>query len=127
MVRNALHVPSMDYNLVPQFVIRAGYVVVNDVPKICSEDPAVDDHCVSFDQSDLRVPLRSNVVLLCFHMIVPTERELHECEKVFKNSDSSEWKPHCQSWELNERSILGFEGSVSEPSRRTIHRVAFEK
>ena len=55
VVRNALHVPSMDHNLIPPFIMRAGGVVVNDVPKIQCKDPAVDDHFISFDDSDLQI------------------------------------------------------------------------
>jgi len=101
VVRNALHVPSMDHNLIPPFIMRAGDVVVNDVPKIQCEDPAVDDHCVSFVDSDLRIPLQLNGVFSCFYARVTTERELNECENVFLTPDSSDWNPHCKSYELN--------------------------
>ena len=83
VINNSLHVPSMGHNLIPPFVMRSGGVVVNDVPKLQCEDPAVDDHCISFDDSDLRIPLQLNGTFSYFHTRVPTERELHECEKVF--------------------------------------------
>ena len=57
VVRNALHVPSMVHNLILPFIMRAGGVVVIDVPKVQCKDPAVDDHCVSFVDSNLRIPL----------------------------------------------------------------------
>ena len=126
LVRNALHVPSMDHNLIPPFIMRAGGVIVNDVPKIQCEDPAVDDHCISIPDSDLRIPLQLNGVFSYFHTRVPTERELNECEKVFLTPDASDWNPHCKSYELNERSMLDFEGNLSEPSRRLNHQVVFE-
>ena len=56
VIRNSLRVPSMDHNLIPLFIIRAGGVIVNYVPKIHCEDHAVDIHCISFDASDLRIP-----------------------------------------------------------------------
>ena len=62
VVRNSLHVPSMDYNLIPPFIMRAGGVIVNNVPKIHCEDPAVDSHCISFDASDLRIQFQINGV-----------------------------------------------------------------
>ena len=34
VVRNALHVPSIDYNLIPPFIMRASSFVVNDVPNV---------------------------------------------------------------------------------------------
>ena len=87
VVRNALHVPSMDHNLIPPFMMRAGGIAVNDVPKIHCEDPSVDNHCVSFDISDLWISLQLNSLFSCFHTRVPTERELTECEKVFLTPD----------------------------------------
>jgi len=104
----------MDHNLIPPFIMRTGGAVVNDVPKIQCEDPAVDDHCIPFDDSDLWIPLHLNSVFSCFHMRVPTERELHECEKVSLTPDASDWNPHCNSYEQNERSMLDFEGNLSE-------------
>ena len=74
VVRNALHVPSMDHNLIPPFIMRAGGVIVNDIPKIHCECPEVDDHFISFDHSDLRILLQLNGVFSYFHTRVPTER-----------------------------------------------------
>ena len=74
VVRNALHVTLMDHEPSPPFIIRAGGVIDNDFSKIHYEDPAVDDHCVSFDTSDLRIPLQLNGVFSYFHVRVPTER-----------------------------------------------------
>jgi hypothetical protein len=34
IVRNALHVPSMQHNLIPPFIMREAGLVVNDVPKM---------------------------------------------------------------------------------------------
>ena len=66
MVRNALHVPSTDHNLILPVAIRAGGIVVNDVPTIHCEDPVVDNHCISFDASDLWIPLQLNGVFSYF-------------------------------------------------------------
>ena len=60
VIMNALHVLSMDHNMIPHFIMRFGGIVVNDVPKIHCEDPMVDDHSVSFDRSSLRILLRLN-------------------------------------------------------------------
>ena len=53
VIKNALHVPSMDYNLIPPFMMRCGSVIINDFPNTHCEHPMVDDHSVSFDQSNL--------------------------------------------------------------------------
>ena len=46
--------------------------------------------------------------------------------KVFLTPDSSDWNPHCKSYEWNEKSMLDFEGNASEPFRRSNDRVIFE-
>ena len=72
VIVNALHVPSIGHNLIPTFIIRTGSVIINDVPKIYCEDPAVDDHSIPFDQSDLRISLKLNGVFSHFHTRLPT-------------------------------------------------------
>ena len=52
-LRNALHIPSMRHNFNPHFIMRSGGVIVNDIPKMDHEDPAVDCHNFSFDHSNL--------------------------------------------------------------------------
>ena len=89
VIKNELHFPSIGNDLILHFIKRVGIVAINDVPKIHCEDPMVDDHIVSFDKSDLQIPLQLNGVFSCFNTRVPTERELHECEKTFLAPDSS--------------------------------------
>jgi hypothetical protein len=42
LVRNALHVPSMDHNLIPPFMLREAGITVNETPKIHKENPTVN-------------------------------------------------------------------------------------
>ena len=62
VIRNALHAPSTDHDLMPPFIMRASIVAINDVPKIHYEDPIVDDHIISFEHSDLMIRLQFNGV-----------------------------------------------------------------
>ena len=50
IVRNALYMPSMDLNLIPPFIMRAGGVQVNDMPKIHCDDPTTNGHCITLPQ-----------------------------------------------------------------------------
>ena len=47
-VKNALHVPSMEHNLVPPFILREAGLVVNDVPKLHTKQDVLsnDTHCI---------------------------------------------------------------------------------
>ena len=52
VIWNALYVSSMDNNLIPPFMLREKGVTVNDVPKIHKADPTVDDHVITFVETD---------------------------------------------------------------------------
>ena len=116
--RNKLYTPSIDYSLISTFIMRARGVVINNVPKIHYEDHIVDDHNMSFDRCNLRILLRLNGVFSCFHMIVPTNIELHECKKLLLTSCSSDCNPQCQSYERNDQSMFDLEGNIRKHYRR---------
>ena len=117
VVRNALHIPSMENNLIPPFIMRQGRVIVNDVPKFQCKDPTVQDHSISFETCDLRIPLQLKGTFSYFHTRLPTTEELYHRDKVFITPDSSEWNPHCLSFERNERAMLNYEGELNESDR----------
>ena len=119
LVRNALHIPSMTNNLIPPFIMRAGGLIVNDVPKIHCTDPTIDDHCIKFREKDLRIPLQLYGTFSYFHSRLPTIRELHDCDKYFISPDASDWNPHCRSFEMNERAMLNYEGELVSDDRRS--------
>ena len=116
--RNALYIPSMLHNLIPPFILRAGGVIVNDVPKIHCKDPSKDDHCLRFDNNDLRIPLQLIGTFSYFHTRKPDPQELYDKDKIFLTPDSSDWNPHCLSFEQNERAMLNFEGEMNDVNRR---------
>ena len=77
MIRNTLHVPSMDHKMIPHFIMRFVSVTNNDVPKSHCEDPVINDHSISFNRCDLCIALQLNGVLSCFHTRVHAEIELN--------------------------------------------------
>ena len=101
VIKNALQVPSTCHDLIPPFIMRAGGIATNDVPKIHCEDPVVNDYSIYSEHSDLRITLQLNGVFSHFQTIVTTERELKECEKLFLTPGSSDWNPHYQFYKLN--------------------------
>ena len=48
LIENALHVPSMNDNLMPPFLIREAGVVCKDVPKTHVNNPDSEDHTLFF-------------------------------------------------------------------------------
>ena len=44
IIRNYLYIKTMQYNPITLFLMRAGGVIVNDIPKIYCNDPTSSDH-----------------------------------------------------------------------------------
>eukprot|EP00957_Ditylum_brightwellii_P016835 1268714-Ditylum_brightwellii.AAC.1 len=57
LARNALHVPSIDHNSIPPFMLREAGITVIQTPKINKENPTADDHAITFPNLGLRIPL----------------------------------------------------------------------
>ena len=72
IVSNALHIPHLQNNIITPFVMRAVGVTLNETPKIHSKDPIIDDHCITFEDSDLRIPLQLSRVFSYFRTRNPT-------------------------------------------------------
>ena len=96
VVRNALHVPAMDNNLIPPFVMREAGLVVKDTPKTHLDKPTKEDHSTFFPDEKLRTPLKLSGTFSHFPSKKPTEKEISEAEEDEKLLCVSPvtWDPH---------------------------------
>ena len=117
IVSKALHIPTMDHNLIPPFIMRYGGLIVSAVPKINFKDPTIVYHYIRFKNSDLKIPMQLSGMFLFFRPRLPTVDELYSCDKLFITPDSSDWHPKCLSFEQNERAVLNFEGEIVDKTR----------
>ena len=114
IIRNALHVPTLNHSLIPPFIMREAGLIVNDVPKIHKENPEVDDHSVIFPDIDLSIQLQLNGIFSYFHVRMPLANEIEHCDKVFLTPDSSTWNPYSPHYAENEAAMLDWEGRLVE-------------
>ena len=105
VIRNALHVPSMQHNLIPPFMIREAGIVVNDTPKIQVDDPSTADHSIYFPGEDFRIPLSLWGVFSYFPTSKPSVDTLNACDEVFLLTPTR-WDPHSSSYAQNEECML---------------------
>ena len=124
VLRNALHVPSMDNNLIPPFMLREMGVAVNDVPKIHKEDPTVDDHAITFLETGFRIPLSLWGIFSYFPTSKPTHDDLLNPNEVYILSPAT-WNPHSNAYSTNEESMLDWEGNMP-PKRDRQHRIVLD-
>ena len=125
IARNALHIPSMENNLIPPFIMREAAVTVNDTAKIHTKDPTVEDHSIYFEEIDLRIPLSLAGVFSCFPTRKPTPQDLLDGEKIVISPEGPQWNPHSESYKVNEDLQLDWKGEMIE--RQYQQRVLIEE
>ena len=69
VMRNALHIPYMDNNLIPPFIMREAGIDVRDVSKFQYDDPSLEDHALVMADKTT-IPLS----LIVFFSYFPTSR-----------------------------------------------------
>ena len=121
IIRNALHIPDIEHNLIPPFIMREAGLIVKDTAKIHIADPDSSDHAISFPDIDLRVPLQLWGVFSFFHSRMPTSDEIAHCDKVFITPDSSNWDPYSDHFARNEESMLDYDGNIVNRKQRKAH------
>ena len=104
----------MEYNLLLPFIMREIGATVNETPKIHCTDPTKKNHCITFFYSELKIPLYTNATFYFFHTRRPTADELKSYEKIFIAPDRQHWNPYFISYELNEISMLNYEGEITQ-------------
>eukprot|EP00957_Ditylum_brightwellii_P095578 7280377-Ditylum_brightwellii.AAC.1 len=77
--KNALHVLIIDVNLVPPFIMREAGLTVNEVPKIQTPDPLIEDHSIWFPGENLRFNLLLHGIFLYFLSSKPSSEQIEEC------------------------------------------------
>ena len=102
LVRNSLYIPSMESNLIHLFIMRMGGVIVRDTLKIHCDHPSINNHCILFKESLLRIPMQLSGTFSFFHTRIPLAEELYNCDKIFLIPDFAEWNTHCDSFARNE-------------------------
>jgi hypothetical protein len=118
LVRNALHVPAMENNLIPPFIMREAGITVNDTPKIQLPEPTVDDHAIIFEEGTFKIPLALWGIFSYFPTSVPSNDQLEACDDVYLLTPNGQWNPHSDSYSKNEENMLDWEGNLVEKKYR---------
>ena len=114
---DALHMPTMDYNLIPPFILREAGLQVHDRPKIHSDTPSNEDHTTFIPVLEQRIIMQLRGTFSVFKTRQPSPSEIIECEKVICTPGT--WNPHSESWSANEQALMDEHGDVIEPKHDT--------
>ena len=125
VMRNALHVPLMNYNLIPLFMIREAGIRLRDTPQIHVDDPSEDDHSIVFSETGFRIPLSLWGSFSYFPTTKLTMADLDSPYEVYVLTPS-QWNPHMDAYAWNEESMLDWEGNMKPLKEREVRVVLNE-
>ena len=112
VIRNALHVPSMQTNLIPPFIMREAGITVHDTPKMQMDDPTNQDHSIYFPETRFRIPMSLWGIFSYFPTSKPSAQDMVGSEEVVYMLTPTRWNPHEDSYANNGRSMLDWEGNI---------------
>ena len=121
VMRNGLHVPSNEHNLIPPFIMREAGLVVKDTPKIHCQEATVEDHTVYCKEHDLRIPLSLDGIFSYFPTRALTIEEMEHPEElpyIFLSPDTPRWDPYDERFEEYESSFTDPRGDLAYPMPR---------
>ena len=110
----------MEINLIPLFILREAGLIRHDTSKIHSDEPSVENHSLSGEESRLRIPFTLNGTLLVFASRSLNEyvsAHMEDYQTVLLTTGSNSWNPYNESYESNEDSHLIAVGGWFLPQR----------
>ena len=122
VIRNALHVPEMDHNLLPPFMLREAGIKLQDTPKIQLGQPTEEDHAITFPETGFRIPLSLWGTFSYFPTTKPSKEDLVDPTDVYLLTPTR-WNPNTDAYARNEEAMLDWEGNVKQPMDRPIRVV----
>ena len=96
IIRNTLHVPSMNHNLIPPFILDEEGLEVDTKPKIHSNNLSVDSHSIFDTATELQITLKLRGVFSYFNSRSLNSEEIHDCKSydtIYLTPDFSSWNP----------------------------------
>mmetsp|Transcript_9777 Transcript_9777/g.13824 ORF Transcript_9777/g.13824 Transcript_9777/m.13824 type:complete len:225 (+) Transcript_9777:683-1357(+) len=127
-IRNALHVPEMQENLIHPIMMRLVGVEVDKCPKFLSQSPSIVNHLVFFPEANLCMPLKLDGIVSYLPCRKPTLHELEYNDGIFELTPNvSKWNPSFMNLDIQEESMIDFAGNIKEhkPHYFVISMVAF--
>lgn len=127
VIKNTLHVPSMEINLIPPFMMILSGIEVNECPKFLSEHPTIKNHSILFREENIRIPLQLSNTISYIATMVPVTDELNvmntpDIKTLYLTPNSPSWNPHNDLFQSQESNMVDYEGNVITSSNPTSNK-----
>jgi hypothetical protein len=116
MIHQAVHVPTMDNDLLCPMQMRMNDVVVNECPKFMETSPSDMSHAlrVTQDGDELCIPFGLRGVTSYFPTRKPTQMELATCRRFDLTAEDPEWDPSSTTFKEQEDAQVNSRGMVHD-------------
>ena len=122
IIRNALHLPSMNNHLIPPFMMRLAGVKVNECAKFLATSPNINHHSIYFPEEMLRIPLQLAGITSYIPTRVPREDEINDLQELELTPQMNVWNPHSSLYREQEDSMLDYKVCLREKNLKTKNR-----
>ena len=109
MVCQAIHVPTMDCNLIWPMQVRVNDVKLDDMPKFLTEDPTDESHGISCEDNTgslINIFLSLEGVTSYFSTRKLTKHEFENCPRLELTYMTPEWDPHSSTFQDQEEALM---------------------
>ena len=114
IIRNALHVPSMNNHLIPPFMMRLAGLDVNECAKFLAKKPNISHHSVYFPEEKQRIPLSLIGITSYIPTRTPRGNELDDLDILELTPQVEQWDPHSHSFRDQEDSMVNYKGELRD-------------
>ena len=113
VVHQAIHVPTMDWNLSCPIQVRMNNVELDDKPKFLTDK----SHPVSCEDNSgtlINITLSLKGVTSYFPTMKPTKHEFESCPRIELTYLTPEWDPHSTTFQEQEEALMDNKGKLHE-------------
>ncbi len=121
VLHQAISIPHLEHNLLSTFQLRLNDVIVNDVPKILTDKPSVDAHCLVVppptdeNYPAYSIPMQLHRVNSVFYTRKPTTEEFETCRRFELTYESPDYDPSDPSFAQQEEEFCNsYKGDYQE-------------
>ena len=117
VVDQAIHVPTMDCNLICPMQVRMNDVKLDDKPKFLTEDPTDESHAISCEDNTatlVNISLSLKGVTSYFPTRKPTKHEFENCPRIELTYLTHDWDPHSATFQEQEQALMDNKGKLHE-------------
>ena len=116
-VHQAIHVPTIDCNLICPMQVRMNNVQLDDNPKFLTEDPIHESHAISCEDimgALVNITLSLKGVTSYFPTRKPTKHEFENCPRIELTYLTPEWDPHSITFQEQEEALMDNKGKLHQ-------------